>query len=340
MSDNNSTSVVVPRIQYIGNGIQTVFETPFPIFKENFVTIYFGNQEINKDLYEIQLDENLRATVIFTDPPSAQTLITIMRNIPIERTSSFQESSMLRSEVLNYEFNYMMACLQQISDTLKRSMVLPPFVADINHDLTLPEPKAGKAIVWTADGTSLENSTVSVNALEKTLFDYKTIAENAVETVTLKANEASSSASSAFTKADEAANSALQAAEAIQNVNGALETKADKDMDNLSEAGKKELISLGMPDYSRGISVNVNATFIPTSNGFIEYKVYCSSSNGGKFFISEDDSNGRAISGLINAASGYIHSAQQVKVLKNKTYYLQNSNSTVDYINFYPMKGE
>ena len=76
-------------------------------------------------------------------------------------------------------------------------MVLPPYAADTNVDLTLPSPEAGKAIVWNSDGTNLENSNVAVNELEETLRGYKETTEqncqtalDASQTATQKAQEA------------------------------------------------------------------------------------------------------------------------------------------------------
>ena len=56
---------------------------------------------------------------------------------------------------------------------LNRSMVLPPYAADTDVNLTLPTPSSGKAIVWNSEGTNLENSTVAINVLESTLKGYK-----------------------------------------------------------------------------------------------------------------------------------------------------------------------
>lgn len=339
MAENINLADDPPRVRYIADGIQTIYETPFPVFKEKSLIIYLDDQVLSCENYTTELDEQLRATITFAEAPATQTVITIMRNLPIERTSNFQEASILRSDVLNYEFNYLMACLQQLTDALKRSMILPPYAVDTTQNLTLPLPNAGKAIVWTADGTGLENSTVSINALEKTFSDYKTAAETAGVMASAKANEAVSAATTAGTKAAEAAASAAEAAQSVQAISGALITKANTDLDNLTQTAQETIVGLGMPDYTRGISVPVNSTFTPSTNGFIEYKVYCTSNSGGRFFICEETSDGRAISGLINVASGYIHSAQQVRVVKNKIYYILSSNAIVDYVNFYPAKG-
>lgn len=338
MAENINLADDPPRIRYVADGIQTIYETPFPVFKEKSLIIYLDDQVLSSENYVIELDEQLRATVTFNEAPVAQTIITIMRNLPIERTSNFQEASILRSEVLNYEFNYLMACMQQLTDALKRSMILPPYALDTAQNLTLPLPNAGKAIVWTADGKGLENSTVNINALEKTFSDYKTAAETASATATAKAEEAVTAATTAQTKASEATQSATEAAQNVQTVSNALITKANTDLNNLTQTAQKTIVGLGMPDYTRGTSISLNTTFTPTTDGFIEYKVYVASNSITQFYIAEDDATGRKISAIENAASGYIHCAQQLNVVKNKTYYIYSAAS-VEYIHFYPAKG-
>lgn len=101
---------------------------------------------------------------------------------------------------------------------------------------------------------------------------------------------------------------------------------------------KSMVVGWGMPDYNAGVSVSVNTTFTPTADGVIEYRAYCSSSGAQGFYISEDDSSGRRISGFTNAASGYIHQMNQVSVVKGKTYYVYCAG-TAEYVSFYPYKG-
>lgn len=119
--------------------------------------------------------------------------------------------------------------------------------------------------------------------------------------------------------------------------------KADVDLSNAapnaSASAKETIVGWGMPDYSAGVSVSENNTFTPTKDGVIEYKVYVSTGSIACFYIHETDVSGRKLSGLANAASGYIHLAQQIQVVKGKTYYVQSSSATADYISFYPYKG-
>ena len=265
---------VKPRIQYVADGILTVYEFPFAIFKTSDIDVYFGETKQDTSTYTVsEARHSDGGTVAFETAPESGTVITIVRNLSIERTSDFQEGSTLRAKVLNDEFDYQIACQQQIAENLNRSMVLPPYATDNDLDLTLPTPSAGKAIVWNSDGTNLENSTVEVNALESTLNGYKTAAQTAATTATAQAQAATNQAQTATTQAEIATAKAELATQKATEVSEALSTKTNIDMDNLSTSGKKVSANLAMPSSSA-----VSTTFIST--GISNNYTYTSPSNG------------------------------------------------------------
>ena len=193
MSNHVKIYGVKPRIQYTADGASTSFEFQFAIFKPEDIDVYFADVLQNSSSYTVTQNEN-GGSVTFETAPEAGTIVTIIRNLSIERTSDFQEGSILRANVLNDELDYQIACQQQIAENLNRSMVLPPYATANDLDLTLPTPSAGKAIVWNASGTNLENSEVEINTISRQL-DAK------VTAATTQAGIASSAAQTATTQA-------------------------------------------------------------------------------------------------------------------------------------------
>lgn len=247
---------VKPRIQYVANGNLKKYEFPFAIFKTSDVDVYLDDKLLTISEYEVSVEPDIEGGAIsFKVAPSNGTVITIARNLSIERTTDFQEGGALRANVLNDELDYQIACQQQIADSLNRSMVLPPYAVDTDIDLTLPTPSAGKAIVWNSDGTNLENSAIKVNELESVLKGYKESAETSATIAAEKADIATDKAETAIEKATEAT--------------AAVANKANTAMDNLTTSGKKVLVALGMPDYSSGISVPAtqSGTYTAPSDG-------------------------------------------------------------------------
>lgn len=269
---------VKPRIQYVADGTLTTYEFPFVIFTNMDIQVYLNNILQTPETYTVSGVKNTNGgSITFMAPPTNGTIITITRDLSIERTTDFQEGGALRANTLNDEFDYQTACLQQVADSINRSMILPPYATDTNVDLTLPMPSAGKAIVWNKDGTNLENSAVKVNELESTLRVYKESAESSATIASQKAEIASNKANTATEQAQVATEKASLATQKATETANSLSTKANKDMDNLTEAGKTRITSFGMPDYSAGISIANNETFTAPCDG-----VYVGSTSGTK----------------------------------------------------------
>lgn len=266
---------IKPRIQYTADGILTEYEFPFAIFKTSDIDVYFGETKQESSSYTVsEARHSDGGSVTFETAPESGTIITIVRNLSVERTSDFQEGSTLRAKVLNDELDYQIACAQQIADNLNRSMVLPPYAASSNVNLTLPLPSAGKAIVWNSDGTNLENSTVEVNALENTLKGYKTAAETAASTAIEKAGVAADKADIATSKAAEAVST--------------LASKAEKDFSNVVETDAHQLIGNRVwisNEYDLSSAANVAITHnldltSPTKAFVIPYLKFTSATSG------------------------------------------------------------
>lgn len=326
---------VVPRIQYTANGSLTTFTFPFVIFSTDDIDVYLNNIKQASTAYTVsEARHSDGGSITFASAPEDGTIITIVRNLSIERTSDFQEGGALRADTLNDELDYQIACQQQIAENLNRSMVLPPYAVNNDLDLTLPTPSAGKAIVWNSDGTNLENSTVSVNALESTIKGYKTSAESAASTATTQAGIASDKADIATEKAQIATDKAAEASTTLAN-------KANKDMDNLSTTGKAVVCNLMMPDYARAVNKAWNTLHNSETDGYLYIKADASNAQSIMICIYEDDaeqnlaciptlhygnSSSNAFAAFVPIPQGYYYKAREAGV----------SNNTCQFI---PLKG-
>ena len=278
MTDHVKIYGVKPRIQYTADGILNTYDFPFAIFSASDIDVYLGDEKQDDSTYSVSgVRSSNGGSVTLSSTPLSGTVITIVRNLSIERSSDFQEGGALRADVLNDELDYQIACQQQLAENLNRSMVLPPYATDNDLDLTLPTPSAGKAIVWNADGTNLENSTVAVNALESTLNGYKTAAQAAAATATDKASVATTQAQTATTQAGIATTKADEAAASVNQVNGMRSncvTEMAQDI-NLElnngvltlKAGSKVYIPNGAGQFDTYVVPSDLSTTTPSSSG-------------------------------------------------------------------------
>lgn len=178
-----------PRIQYIADGTNKTFDFPFKIFNPTDLVVYFGDTVQSTDLYTVTIDtEEASGSITFSTAPQAGVQITLSRELTIERTTYFQEQAAIRPETLDQEFNYQIACTQQLADAINRTMILPVYSNNSDISLVLPTPQAGKAILWSADGKKLENSTIEINNLTEQIQEKVAQAATSAQTATEKAN--------------------------------------------------------------------------------------------------------------------------------------------------------
>ena len=213
------TQSTTPQVQYVGDGVQTSFSFSFQMFNEGSLKVYLGSV-LQQTGYTVQTDDEITGgAVVFSTAPASGVIITLTRELDLTRTTDFASGGVLRAADLNYEFDYQMGCLQQLSAGLSRSLLLPVFENKAGIDFSLPAPDAKPALVWNADGTALCCSNVDVGNLDTAL-------QNMSETVSTLAAQAASSASASA----QSAQSAASWAETAQNT---LSGKANVDLSNV-----------------------------------------------------------------------------------------------------------
>jgi hypothetical protein len=158
MTDIKITAVK-PNIKYIANGSLKIFEFPFAVFNENDIKVYVDDT-LKTTGYNITVNSDGTGEVEFLVAPINEAKITIIRDLEIKRITDFKAYSSLKADQINYELDYQTACIQEIEDQLSRSLKLP-LTSDIEN-LTLPDPKAGYALLWNETEDGIENSDINI----------------------------------------------------------------------------------------------------------------------------------------------------------------------------------
>ena len=141
-----------PRVQYLADGVQTLFLFPFPIFDAGNLQVFLDDNLQSGTYTAAGVGASHGGSVSFQTPPAAGMRITIRRQLPLQRTTDFQEGGDFRAKTLNDELDYQTAALQQIESDVVRGLRLPP--ADPEVDTTLPDrqARAGKLLAFDANG--------------------------------------------------------------------------------------------------------------------------------------------------------------------------------------------
>jgi len=211
MTDHIQVGAVAPLVQYVANGSQTAFTFRFPIFAAGDLEVWIGNVRQPATAYAISgVGISGGGTVLIAVPPADGALVTLRRRLAIQRTTDYQEDGIIRAKLLNDELDYQTAALQQVSDESDRA-VKRSFLSTSAADLTLPEPSAGRAIKWSADGTALENSTADT---DQVLAGAQNAAQAAAASATSAATSRSGADSAAAATSADAATATARAADA------------------------------------------------------------------------------------------------------------------------------
>ena len=91
MSEHVKIPDVVPIVRYVANGTQTIFTYPFPIFASEDLAIFLDGAKQASGFTINGAGDTNGGDVTFDTAPAADTIITLARDLPIERITDFLE---------------------------------------------------------------------------------------------------------------------------------------------------------------------------------------------------------------------------------------------------------
>ena len=184
-----------PRVAYTATANQQAFTIPFEFFAVTDVKVYNGTTLLTYDANADAVNEysitgaasdsdeayeygaggtiNIGATGI-----SAGAIITIIRDIIIERTSDFSPSGAFAVSSLNTDLDKVYAKLADLDQHIERSVKLLD-TDSIAADMSLPAKatRAGKVMAFASDGTiDVSNTSTDVSAVAAIASNVTTVA--------------------------------------------------------------------------------------------------------------------------------------------------------------------
>ncbi len=228
MTTNNHIIIgdISPRIQYTADGKQKEFIYPFPIFEDNDLEVFIGDERQVRGFTLTGAGESQGGTLTFTRPPPAQAIVTLRRHVPVKRTTDFQEGGAFRAKVINDELDRMTAQIQQIEVEASRGLKLSP--SDAVEGLTLPPAatRKGKLLGFDPQGRPVAEATPgAVMAADQRAKDAETARDQA-NTASRQANQYRTQAQTAQKDAETARDETQAALRNAHNANKATKTEA------------------------------------------------------------------------------------------------------------------
>ena len=114
---------VTPIVRYNANGTQDNFSFPFPIFASEDLAVYIDGAKQASGFTINGAGNTSGGSVTFDAAPSANAILTLARELPIERTTDYLEGGDFSATSINTELDYLIAALQQVNrenDTMLR----------------------------------------------------------------------------------------------------------------------------------------------------------------------------------------------------------------------------
>lgn len=123
MTEHIKMPDVKPLVRYVGNGTRTAFEYGFPIFASEDMAVYLNGARQVSGFSVSGAGLTAGGAVTFTAAPAIGVVVTLARELPIERVTDYLEGGDFSAASINSELDYMVASLQQVSranDTMLR----------------------------------------------------------------------------------------------------------------------------------------------------------------------------------------------------------------------------
>lgn len=106
---------VSPIVRYAANGTQTEFAYPFPIFASEDLAIFLDGAKQSSGFTISGAGNTSGGNVTFDTAPASDTVVTLARELPIERVTDFLEGGDFSAVSINNELDYLIAALQQVN---------------------------------------------------------------------------------------------------------------------------------------------------------------------------------------------------------------------------------
>jgi len=153
--------------QFTATAAQTVFTFNFAIFVDTDIKAYktLAGAVANDttDLltltthYAVSINGTLGGTVTLVSGASVNDTITLVRSLPITRTTDYVTNGDLFADTLDLDQDYQTYLVLDQNVQLQRAIVVPESLSNV--DLDIPAPVANSYLRWNATADALENDT-------------------------------------------------------------------------------------------------------------------------------------------------------------------------------------
>lgn len=152
MTEHIKMPAVTPIVRYVGNGTRTEFEYGFPVFASEDMAVYLNGARQASGYTIAGAGQTAGGVVTFAAAPAIGVVVTLSRELSIERVTDYLEGGNFSAASLNTELDYIVASLQQIERIHGASLRYGDHEAAGNTVLPDRTMRANKALGFDASG--------------------------------------------------------------------------------------------------------------------------------------------------------------------------------------------
>lgn len=190
----------VGKQQFSATASQTDFDFNFAIFNDTDLRVYLtpsGNvADDTADIltlssdYSVLINGTLGGTVELASGASLNDTVTIVRSLPLSRTTDYVTNGDLYADTLDADQDYQTYLAVDQNVRWERSLVLPESVGGVSLDL--PAPVNDGYLKWNEDGTALEYDAVmtEIKTVYENIAGINTVADDIVNVNTVADDKA------------------------------------------------------------------------------------------------------------------------------------------------------
>ncbi len=146
---------MTPIVRYLADGSETVYSYPFPIFASEDLSVYLNGAPQISGFDIAGAGQTAGGSVTFDTAPAEGVIITLARELEIERVSDFLEGGDFSAASLNNELDFLVAAVQQVERENDVMLRYSDHEAPANVILPLKAQRANKALGFDGSGNPI-----------------------------------------------------------------------------------------------------------------------------------------------------------------------------------------
>lgn len=162
MTEHIKMPAITPLVRYLADGSMTEYEYGFPIFASEDLAVYLNGAKQASGFTINGAGDTEGGSVTFDTAPAENIVITLARELPIERVTDYLEGGDFSASSINTELDYIIASMQQIGRVHENSLRYADHETPADVILPAKYLRANKALGFDGDGNpvavSLEGS--------------------------------------------------------------------------------------------------------------------------------------------------------------------------------------